>query len=42
MAVFVAEQARNPLLGFSALAASLTVLIFALILVFRLKRDIAR
>ncbi|MFN3816950.1 hypothetical protein [Brevundimonas sp.] len=42
MAVFVAEQERNPLLGFSALAASLLVLILALILVFRLKRDIAR
>lgn len=42
MAVFVAEQERNALLGFTALAASLVVLIVSLILVFRLKRDIAR
>lgn len=40
--VFAAEQARNPTLGFAALAAALAVVIAAVVLVFRLRRDIAR
>lgn len=39
IAVFVAEQERNPTLGFSALAAALVVVIGATVLVFRLRRD---
>lgn len=40
--VFVAEQERNPTLGFSALAAALAVMIVAVVLVFRLRQDIVR
>lgn len=40
--VFVAEQERNPTLGFSALAAALAVVIAAVVLVFRLRQDVAR
>lgn len=40
--VFVAEQARNPTLGFAALAAALIVVVVAVVLVFRLRRDVAR
>lgn len=42
LGVFVAELERNTLLAFTALIAALTVLIVALILVFQLRRDIAR
>lgn len=39
---FVAEQERNPTLAFTALAAALAIVVAGVILVFRLKRDIAR
>lgn len=42
LGVFVAEQERNPVLGFSALAAGLIVLIGALIIVFQLRRSIEK
>lgn len=42
LGVFVAELDRNTLLAFTALIAALAVLIVALILVFQLRRDIAR
>ena len=42
IAVFVAEQERNPTLGFSALAAALAVVIAGVVLVFRLRRDVVR
>lgn len=39
---FVAEQERNPPLGFLALALAIGVLIASVVLVFRLRRDVAR
>lgn len=39
---FVAEQERNPTLGFTALGAALLIVVAAVILVFRLQRGIAR
>lgn len=42
LGAFVAEQARNPVLGFSALAAALIVLIGAVIIVFRLVPGVER
>ena len=42
IAVFVAEQDRNPAAGFAALAAALIVVIGAVVIVFRLRRDVAR
>lgn len=42
LGVFVAELDRNALLAFTALTAAVVVLIAALILVFQLRRDVAR
>ncbi|RZJ18651.1 MAG: hypothetical protein EON91_04275 [Brevundimonas sp.] len=39
---FVAEQERNPTLGFIALGAALLIVVAAVILVFRLKRGVER
>ncbi len=39
---FVAEQARNPLLGFTALGAAFLLVVAAVILVFGLKRGVER
>ena len=42
LGAFVAEQERNPTLAFTALGAALLIVVAAVIMVFRLKRDIAR
>lgn len=42
LGVFVAELERNALLAFTALIAALVVLVGAVVMVFRLKRDITR
>lgn len=39
---FVAEQARNPILGFTALGAAFLLVVASVILVFGLKRGIER
>lgn len=39
---FVAEQERNPTLGFTALGAALVIVVAAVILVFRLQRGVER
>ena len=42
LGAFVAEQARNPVLAYVALAASVAVLVGALVLTFRLSSDVER
>ncbi len=42
LGAFVAEQARNPLLGFFALGAALLVLVVSLVLVFQLRPGVER
>lgn len=42
LGAFVAEQADNPLVGFAALAASLIVLIGAIVIVFQLRPDVVK
>lgn len=42
IAVFVAEQDRNPPAAFTALAAALAILIAAVVMVFRLRRGVER
>nr|WP_315052878.1 hypothetical protein [uncultured Brevundimonas sp.] len=42
LGAFVAEQTRNPLLGFLALGAALLVLVVSLVLVFRLRPGVER